>query len=119
MRTLAQLPALVVLELIPVPVFAVTDDGSILFANNAFAAMIGYDQSAVVALNFREIFRTPADDSVLSVVRAHADAIVELAHTDGSTVMAKMSKSALMRGDDPVALAALFDLTELLWDEGR
>jgi len=34
---------------------------------------------------------------------------------DGSTVRAKMSKSALLRGDDPVALATFQDLTEQLW----
>ena len=30
-------------------------------------------------------------------------------------VRARMSKSALLRGDDPVALATFQDLTERLW----
>jgi hypothetical protein len=51
----------------------------------------------------------------MSVVRAHADLIVELVHQDGSIVRARMGKSALLRGDDPVALATFQDLTERLW----
>jgi PAS domain S-box-containing protein len=116
MAVLRELPALVVLERIPVPVVAIAHDGTILFANEAFAAMLGYDQDTVVALKFEQIFQTlPLDESAVSVVRAHADLIVELLHLDGSTVRARMSKSALLRGDDPVALATFQDLTEQLW----
>ena len=121
MTVLRELPALVVLERIPVPVVAVAHDGAILFANRAFADMLGYDQQAVLSLKFEEIFHTlPVDASAVSVVRAHADLIVELLHMDGSTVRARMSKSALLRGDDPVALATFQDVTEQLWvDSGE
>jgi hypothetical protein len=37
---------------------------------------------------------------------------------DGFTVRAKMSKSALLRGDDPLTLTTFQDLTEQLWTEG-
>ncbi len=116
MAVLRELPALVVLERIPVPVVAIAHDGTILFVNRAFADMLGYDQEAVLALKFEQIFHTlPVDESAVSAVRAHADLIVELLHMDGSTVRARMSKSALLRGDDPVALATFQDLTEQLW----
>jgi PAS domain S-box-containing protein len=116
MALLKELPALVVLERFPVPVLAIAEDGAILFANKAFAEMLGYPADTVAALQFRQIFHTlPADESAVSVVRAHADLIVELVHQDGSTVRARMSKSALLRGDDPVALATFQDLTERLW----
>jgi PAS domain S-box-containing protein len=116
MGLLEELPALVVLERFPVPVLAIAEDGAILFANQAFAEMLGYPADAVTALKFRQIFHTlPAEESAVSVVRAHADLIVELLHQDGSTVRARMSKSALLRGDDPVALATFQDLTERLW----
>ncbi len=116
MALLKELPALVVLERFPVPVLAIAEDGTILFANGAFAEMLGYSAEAVRALKFREIFHTlPAEESAVSVVRAHADLIVELVHEDGSIVRARMSKSALLRGDDPVALATFQDLTERLW----
>jgi PAS domain S-box-containing protein len=116
MVLLKELPALVVLERFPVPVLAIAEDGTILFANAAFAEMLGYTQAAVKSLKFRQIFHTmPADESAVSVVRAHADLIVELVHHDQSIVRARMSKSALLRGDDPVALATFQDLTERLW----
>jgi PAS domain S-box-containing protein len=118
MALLKELPALVVLERLPVSVLAIAEDGTILFANAAFAEMLGYTPEAVKSLKFRQIFHTlPADESAVSVVRSHADLIVELVHQDESIVRARMSKSALLRGDDPVALATFQDLTEQLWVE--
>jgi PAS domain S-box-containing protein len=118
MALLKELPALVVLERFPVPVLAIAEDGTILFANAAFADMLGYPAELVTALKFHQIFHTlPADNSAVSVVRAHANLIVELVHQDRSIVRARMSKSALLRGDDPVALATFQDLTERLWAE--
>jgi PAS domain S-box-containing protein len=115
-ETLQQLPALVVLERFPVPVLAIGEDGEILFANSAFGAMLGYPTDAVQELGFHQIFGTmPAEESALTVLRAHADLVVELVHRDGSTVRASMSNSALLRGDDQFALAVFQDLTEQLW----
>jgi PAS domain S-box-containing protein len=120
MDTLKQLPALVVLERIPVPVLAIGQDGSILFANGAFAAMLGQTPDALASLKFDRIFHTlPVDESAVSVVRANAELVVELLHVDGSIVRAWMSKSALLRGDDPVALATFQDLTERIWLDER
>ena len=116
MALLKELPALVVMARFTVPVLAIAEDGVILFANEAFGEMLGHSTEVVRALKFKEIFHTmPADESAVSVVRAHADLIVELVHRDGSIVRARMSKSALLRGDDPVALATFQDLTERLW----
>ena len=110
------MPALVVLERLPVPVLAIAENGDILFVNQAFAEMVGYAADAVKALKFAEVFHTlPADESAVSVVRGHADLVVDLLHEDKSIVRARMSKSALLRGDDPVALATFQDLTERLW----
>jgi PAS domain S-box-containing protein len=118
MTTLKQLPALVVLERIPVPVLAVGDDGTILFTNTAFAEMVGYESEEVLALRFSEIFHeAPDSESLLSVVHALANMVVELAHKDGSVVRALMSKSVGMRADDRFALATFQDLTEQLWDD--
>jgi PAS domain S-box-containing protein len=120
MTTLQQLPALVVLERIPVPVLAIGHDGRILFTNTAFAEMVGCEADEVLALRFHEIFhQAPASDSLLSVVHALANMVVELAHKDGSVVRALMSKSAVMRADDQFALAAFQDLTVQLWEEER
>src|SRR5271166_628711 len=44
MDVLTRLPAVVVLERIAVPALAMARDGIILFANTAFAEMVGYGQ---------------------------------------------------------------------------
>ncbi|MED5812050.1 PAS domain-containing protein [Mycolicibacterium sp. 050232] len=118
MALLQNIPALVVLERFPVPVLAIAEDGAILFANTAFGEMVGRDTEAVKSMQFAEVFYSlPADESAVSVMRAHAGLLVDLVHDDGSIVRARMSKSALLRGDDPVALATFQDLTERLWAE--
>lgn len=118
--TLEQLPARVVLERMPVPVVAIGHDGSILFANEAFATMLGYSTDTILKMKFIEIFHAaPVDSSPVTAVHAFANEIVALMHADGSKVQAKMSKSALMREDDPLALATFEDVTEELWVRGR
>ncbi|BBZ48176.1 diguanylate cyclase [Mycobacterium parmense] len=113
---LTRLPALVVLERIPVPTIAMARDGSILFANTAFADMVGYQQDRLTGAAFPQVFNTePAAFSALSGVEALANMVVELQHNEGWTVRAKMSKSALMRRDDPVVLVTFENLTERLW----
>ncbi len=118
MVTLTQLPALVVLERLPVPVLAVAHDGSILFANTAFSEMIGSSTDELLSMKFDHVFNSAsADESVLSVVHALENMVVELAHKDGSVVRALMSRSALKRVDDHIALATFQDLTEQLWTQ--
>jgi len=119
-EALEQLPALVLLERIPVPTLAVLRDGTIVFANKAFAEMVGRAAAEVVVLKFHDIFHGALEtESVLSVVDGLANMVVELAHKDGSTVRALMSRSALRRSDDEIALATFQDLTEHLWVNER
>jgi PAS domain S-box-containing protein len=116
MDILTRLPAVVVLERLPIPSLAMTRDGAILFANMAFAEMVGYQQDGLAGLAFPEVFHTvPAALCALSGVDALANLVVELRHCEGWTVRARMSKSALMRRDDPVVLVTFGDLTEQLW----
>ena len=120
MDTLKQLPALVVLERIPVPVLAIAQDGAVVFANSAFSEMVGRAPVEVLSLKFEEIFHLPPTrESAVSVVQALANMVVELAHQDGSSVRALMSRSALIRADDDIALATFQDLTEQLWLDER
>jgi PAS domain S-box-containing protein len=112
---LARLPAVAVLERVPVPTLAMARDGIILFANTAFAEMVGYEQDGVVGLAFPEIFhRLPVEVAPLSGVEALANLVVQLRHCEGWTVRARMSKS-LMRLDDPIVLVTFESLTERLW----
>jgi len=118
MTILKQLPAVVVLERIPVPVLAIAHDGTVLFANSAFSQMVGRASDEVLSLRFDDIFHlAPTAESPVSVVQALANMVVELAHKDGSSVQALMSKSALIRADDNIALATFQDLTEQLWHD--
>jgi PAS domain S-box-containing protein len=120
MDTLKQMPALVVLERIPVPVLAIANDGTLVFANTAFSEMVGRASDDVLSLKFDEIFHLPpTKGSVVSVVQALANQVVGLAHLDGSSVQALMSRSALIRSNDDIALATFQDLTEQLWLEER
>ena len=113
---LTRLPAVVVLERIPVSTLAIARDGTILFANTAFAEMVGYQQDSLAGRAFQEVFHTePAALSALSGVDALANLVVELRHCEGWKVRARMSKSALMRRDDPVVLVTFENLTERLW----
>jgi PAS domain-containing protein len=115
MDALTRMPAVVMLERVPLPVLAMTRDGIILFANTAFAEMVGYRQDSLAGAAFPEIFHTvPAALCALSGVDALANLVVELQHCEGWTVRARMSKSALMRCDDPV-VATFDNLTERLW----
>jgi PAS domain S-box-containing protein len=118
MDILTRLPAVVVLERIAVPALAMARDGIILFANTAFAQMVGYRQDGLAGLSFPHTFHTvPAALCALSGVDALANLVVELQHSEGWTVRARMSKLALMRCDDPVVLVTFEDLTERLWTE--
>jgi PAS domain S-box-containing protein len=115
---LRRIPAVVVLERLPVPVLAIDQDGTILFTNAAFAEMLGHTEHTVLQLKFHEIFRQlPADGPAAAVMCSYADQLVELAHRDGFAVRASMSKSAMLRRDDDVALAVFHDLTTRLWTD--
>jgi len=95
-------------------------DGIILFANTAFAEMVGYGQDRLAGAALPEILHTaPAVVTALSGVDALANLVVELQHCEGWMVRARMSKSALMRSDDPVVLVTFENLTERLWTDER
>ena len=116
MEVLTRLPAVVALERLPVPTLAMARDGTILFANTAFAEMAGYPQDRLAGLAFSEVCHTGSTVAgALSGVDALANLVVELRHGEGWTVRAKMSKSALMRRDDSVVLVTFDNLTERLW----
>ncbi len=116
MDVLGRLPAVVVLERLPVPSLAMARDGIILFANPAFAEMVGYELEGLAGSAFPEMFHTvPAVLCALSGVDAVANLIVELRHCEGWTVRARMSRTAMVRQGDPVVLVTFDNLTERLW----
>lgn len=117
---LRRLPAVVVLERLPVPALAMTREGAILFANPAFAEMVGYSREELLGRGFAETFQTvPAALCALPGVDALANLVVELRHCEGWTVRARMSNSALMRRGDALALVTFDNLTEQLWSDDQ
>lgn len=116
MDVLSRLPAVVVLQRLPVPSLAMARDGIILFANPAFAEMVGYELDRLPGSAFPEMFHTvPAVLCALSDVDAVANLVVELRHCEGWTVRARMSRTATLRQADPVVLVTFDNLTERLW----
>ena len=113
---LHRMPALVILERLPAPALAVDRLGTILFANGSFCDMVGYSPEELLSINFEDIFyRLPADDRWVALVGTGAKRLVELRHKGGHSVWASMSKSAMRRCDDTVALVTFHDRTEEMW----
>jgi PAS domain S-box-containing protein len=119
MDTLRRLPAVRVLDQLPVPVMAVTEEGTVLFANDAMAEMLGLTRVELQEMSFHDVFETPLQsNSAVAELQKHANTLVRLSHADGSVVRAVMSRSALQRADDDIALVTFHDLTEQLWAQG-
>jgi PAS domain S-box-containing protein len=108
--------ALLALERIPVPAIALADDGAVLFANVAFAEILGCSREAVTSMSYAEIFHAlPTEETLFGVARLCADAIGNWQHLVGSTIFAKMTESAVVRRAGPVAIATFDQLMERLW----
>jgi PAS domain S-box-containing protein len=112
---LHEVPALEVLEWVDAPILALAIDGTIPFANWAFADMVGLTPEMVTSLTYLLVFENlPECASPIASLRTQERKTVELTHLDGSTVMAKMSECLLL-GDAEVALATFDDITEEHW----
>jgi PAS domain S-box-containing protein len=110
------MPALIVLERLPSPALAVDRAGTVLFANGSFCDMVGYSSDELLSIDFEDIFyRLPSDDRWVALVGRGTERLVELRHKCGHSVWASMSKSAMRRSDDTVALVTFHDRTEELW----
>jgi PAS domain S-box-containing protein len=102
---LDRLPALVLMDRLDVPVLAVDEAGAIVFANPAFAELLGHQLESVLRMTVRQILRdVNTDDSAIPFVHTHAGRVVNLLCARGLTVQARMSASALRRADDAIAL---------------
>jgi PAS domain S-box-containing protein len=115
-EALREMPALVVLERLPAPALAADRAGTILFANAGFCDLVGLSCEELLSMDFDEIFYSlPANDRWVALVGTDDPRLVELRHKCGHSVWAAMSKSAMRRRDDTVALVTFDDRTEELW----
>ena len=102
-----EIPARRVLAQHPVPVIAVADDGAILFANTAFAEVLGCSRDAVTAISYDDICSAlPADETLFAVTRLSPDTIGGLLQLGRATLFVKMRRSAIVgdAGPGPVTL---------------
>ena len=115
---LRDFPALLALSRLPVPILAVDDAGEISFANEAFAAMVGYSCEDLTTMTAQSLVAciAPADSGVVAVLREHANSVIRLLHADGWTMPALLSDSVLIRDEEKLAVVAFTDLTEIAWD---
>jgi len=115
---LRDFPALLALDRLAVPILAVEDGGDIVFANEAFAAMVGYPRQALVSMNLQDLLPciTPHDSQIVPALREHANSVVRLWHADGWPVPAVVSDSVLIRESEAMAVVAFTDLSELAWN---
>lgn len=112
---LKELPALVLLERMPVPALAVGRDGAILFANPAVAALLGFTTQALMSMTLPNIILDAPAAYPMTALGECQSRIIGFTHADGWTVRTRMSRSVLWPADDSVFLATLDDLTESLW----
>jgi PAS domain S-box-containing protein len=114
---LRDFPALLALSRLPVPILAVDDAGDISFANEAFAAMVGYSCEDLATMTAQSLVAciAPADSGVVAVLREHANSVIRLLHADGWTMPALISDSVLIRDEEKLAVVAFTDLTEIAW----
>jgi PAS domain S-box-containing protein len=114
-----RMPARVLLERLPVPIWAVHSDG-IIYANRAFTDMLGYPAaslSGVPAAGFIVDAGPAVPAGVL--IRRHAGELLDLRHADGSIVKVIVSEPMLWRCNDPVTLVGVQDVTKQTWENGR
>src|SRR5712672_3455774 len=91
-----QISALRVLVRHPVPVIAVADDGVVLFANTAFAEVLGCSCDAVTSISYEDICSVlPTDETLFAVTRLCPDTIGSLLQLGHATLFVKMRRSAI------------------------
>ena len=114
---LRDFPALLALSRLPVPILAVDDAGAIAFANDAFAAMVGYSREDLAAMTAQSLVACidPMHSGVVAVLREHANSVIRLLHADGWTMPTLISDSVLIREEEKLAVVAFTDLTEIGW----
>ena len=118
---LEQLPALV-LRRLPVPALAVDRHGVISHANRALERMLGYGEGGLgdgSVADFVDPQSSPNGAEAAAILHDFAGKVIELAHQNGFVVRALVSRSVLLRHDDPITLVCFEDVTERLWDGCR
>jgi PAS domain-containing protein len=117
---LRALPALILLDRLPIPMLATGLDGVVVYTNPAFATMLGHHPDNVM-LTGQQLpallagrAATPPRDCV-TALRAASNVIVDWLHVEGFPVRSVISETVLVRATDQIMLFGVTDITELTW----
>jgi hypothetical protein len=119
---LYQLPALVLLDRLPIPMLAIRLDGFVTYNNPAFATMLGHrhDTLALIDQPLSTLLdghsATPPRDCLAALCAAHNhDLLVDWLHAEGFPVRSVVSESVFVRATDQILLIGVTDMTEMMW----
>jgi PAS domain-containing protein len=114
------LPALILLDRLPIPMLATGLDGVVVYTNPAFATMLGYHPDTITLTGQRlpallaGHSATPPRDCV-TALRAAGTVIVDWLHAEGFPVRSVISDTLFVRATDQIVLIGVTDITELMW----
>jgi PAS domain-containing protein len=116
---LHQLPALILLDRLPMPMLATGLDGVRIYTNAAFATMLGYPDTTTLTEQplpalLAGYSATPPRDCV-TALRAAGTVVIDWLHAEGFPVRTVVSDTLLARATDPILLISITDITELMW----
>jgi PAS domain-containing protein len=116
---LDELPALTLLDRLPIPMLATRLDGVVVYTNPAFATMLGHpDTITLIGQRLPALLAghaaTPPRDCA-TVLRAAHTVVVDWSHAEGFPVRSVISDSVFVRATDQILLIGVTDITELMW----
>jgi PAS domain-containing protein len=114
------LPALLLLDRLPIPMLATGLDGIVVYNNPAFATMLGHHPDTIMLMGQRlpallaGHSATPAHDCV-TALRAASNVVVDWLHVEGFPVHGVVSETVSSSATDQIILIGITDVTELVW----
>ena len=117
---LHQLPALTLLNRLPIPMLATGLDGVVVYTNPAFATMLGH-QRDTITLTGKRLPEMLVGHSAISprdcvtALRSGRTVVVDWVHAEGFPVRSVISETLFVRADDEILLIGITDITELMW----
>jgi PAS domain-containing protein len=117
---LHQLPALTLLNRLPIPMLAVGLDGVVVYTNPAFATMLGHHPDTIT-LAGKQLQEMLAGHSAISprdcvtALRSARTVVVDWLHAEGFPVRSVISETLFVRADDQILLIGITDINELMW----
>lgn len=116
---LEQLSSLLLLQRLPMPMLATDTDDVIVYANPSFTAMVGHAAENLVGKVVGDFLHQDSHSSVTGRdVLTAAGGLVTWQHNEYGLARSVVTKSMLLRSDDPVRLVGFIDVTDWLWSFG-